>query len=57
MYTMNEDDTASTKRFVDEAARMWHPDEEVLVWQVFNGHTQVPYAGLWMMSGDWFVAN
>lgn len=57
MYTMNEDDTASTKRFVDEAARMWHPDEEVLVWQVFNGHTQIPYAGLWMMSGDWFVAN
>ena len=57
MYTMNKDDTASTERFVDEAAGMWHPDQKILVRQVFNGHTQVPYAGLWMMSGDRFVAD
>jgi len=54
---MNKDDAASTKRFVNEAAGMWHPDEKILVWLVFNGYTQVPYARLWMMSGDWFRAN
>jgi hypothetical protein len=57
MYTMNKDDAASTKRFVDEAAGMRHPDEKILVWLVFNGYTQVPYARLWMMSGDRFGAN
>jgi hypothetical protein len=57
MYTMNEDDTTSTKCFVDEAAGMRHPDEKVLVWLVFNGYAQVPNARLWMMSGDWFGAN
>jgi hypothetical protein len=54
---MNKDDAASTKRFVNEAAGMRHPDEKILVWLVFNGYTQVPYARLWMMSGDWFGAN
>jgi hypothetical protein len=57
MYTMNKDDAASTKRFVDEAAGMRHPDEKILVWLVFNGYTQVPYARLWMMGGDRFGAN
>jgi hypothetical protein len=57
MYTMNKDDAASTKRFVDEAAGMRHPDEKILVWLVFNGYTQVSYARLWMMSGDRFGAN
>jgi hypothetical protein len=54
---MNKDDAASTKRFVDEAARMRHPDEKILVRLVFNRYTQVPYARLWMMSGDRFGAN
>ena len=57
MYTMNKDDAASTKRFVDKAAGMRHPDEKILVRLVFNGYTQVPYARLWMMSGDRFGAN
>jgi hypothetical protein len=57
MYTMNKDDAASTKRFVDEAAGMRHPDEKILVWLVFNGYTQVPYARLWMMSGYRFGTN
>ena len=54
---MNKDDAANTKRFVDEAASMRHPDEEILVWLVFNGYTQVPYARLWMMSRDRFGTN
>jgi hypothetical protein len=57
MYTMNKDDATSTKSFVDEAACMRHPDEKIFVWLVFNGYTQVPYARLWMMSGDRFGAN
>ncbi len=54
---MNKDDAASTKRFVDEAAGMRHPDEKILVWLVFSGYTQVSYARLWMMRGDRFGAN
>lgn len=54
---MNKDDAASTERFVDEAACMRHPNEKVLIWLVFNGYAQVPYARLWMMSGDGFSAN
>jgi len=49
MYTMNKDDAASTKRLVNEAAGMRHPDEKILVWVVFNGYTQVSHARLWMM--------
>jgi hypothetical protein len=54
---MNKDDAASTKRFINEAAGVRHPNEKILVWLVFNGYTQVPYARLWMMSGDRFGAN
>lgn len=57
MYAMNKDNAARTKRLVDKAACMWHPEEKILIWPVFNGYTQVPYARLWMMSGDRFGAN
>jgi hypothetical protein len=57
MYTMNKDDAARTKSFIDKAAGMRHPDEEVLMWVVFNGYAQVPYARLWMMCGDLFCAD
>jgi hypothetical protein len=31
VYTMNKNNAARTKRFVDEAAGMRHPDEEILI--------------------------
>jgi hypothetical protein len=38
MNTMNKDDAARTKRFIDKAACMRHPDKKVLMRLVFNGH-------------------
>ena len=57
MYTMNKNNATRTKCLVDKATGMRHPEEEILVRPVFNGYAQVPYARLWMMSGDWFGAN
>ena len=54
---MNKDDAACTKRFVNKAAGVRHPNEKILVWLVFNGYAQIPYARLWMMSGDRLGAN
>jgi hypothetical protein len=57
MYAMNEDDTARTKGFIDKAAGMRHPNEEILVRVVLNGDTKVPYTRVRMFGGDGFGAN
>jgi hypothetical protein len=39
MYTMNKDNAARTKRLIDKAAGMRHPEEKILIWPVFNRYT------------------
>jgi hypothetical protein len=57
VYAMNEDYTARTKGFIDKAAGMRHPNEEVLVRVILNGDTEVPYTRVWMFGRDGFGAN
>jgi len=54
---MNEDDTARTKGFVDKAAGMRHPYQEILVGMILNGDAVVPYTRVRMFGRDGFGAN
>jgi hypothetical protein len=54
---MNEDDTARTKGFVDKAAGMRHPYEEILIRVILNWDTEVPYTRVRMFGRDGFGAN
>ena len=54
---MNEDDTARTKGFVDKAAGMRHPDEEILIRVVVNWDAEVPYTRVRMFGRNGFSTN
>ena len=36
---MNKDNAARAKGFIDETTGMRHPEEKILIWPVFDGHT------------------